>query len=175
MNWAESSTKNCSHSHFYTSLQSTEPLHCNIGLGNAQLCIYYEISSKNWCLLHCCFTKAHFASDNISRGRYASSRCSRVFYIFHRMVEPYPTLQWVMLDVTEHFWPKIWSHFRPYCLSLHSLTVSFSSEPQLIFSHFFRNFVGLLQDYFLSISVLMLIPIISYIAQGQCFNFLLLN
>ena len=38
MNWAESSTKNCSHSHFYTSLQSTEPLHCNIGLGNAQLC-----------------------------------------------------------------------------------------------------------------------------------------
>ena len=89
--------------------------------------------------------------------------------------EPCPTLQRALLDVTEHFWPKIWSHFRPYCLSLHSLTVSFSSEPQMIFSHFFRNFVGLLQDYFLSISVLMLIPIISYIAQGQCFNFLLWN
>ena len=136
---------------------------------------YYKSSSKTWYLLHCCFTKAHFASDNISRGRYASSRCSRVFYIFHRMVEPYPTLQWAMLDVTEHFWPKIWSHFRPYCLSLHSLTVSFSSESQMIFSHFFQNFVGLLQDYFLSITVLMLIPIISYIAQGQCFNFLLWN
>ena len=80
-----------------------------------------------------------------------------------------------MLDVTEHFWPKIWSHFRPYCLSLHSLTVSFSSESQMIFSHIFRNFVGLLQDYFLSISVLMLIPFISYIAQGQCFKFLLWN
>ena len=89
--------------------------------------------------------------------------------------EPCSTLQWALLDVTEHFWPKIWSHFRPYCLSLHSLTVSFSSEPQMIFSHFFRNFVGLLQDYLLSISVLMLIPIISYIAQGQCFNFLLWN
>ena len=134
---------------------------------------YYEISSKTWHLLHCCFTKSHFASDNISRGRYASSSCSRVFNIsYHRLSliqhysEPCSTLQWAMLDVTEHFWPKIWSHFRPYCLSLHSLTVSFSSEPQMIFSHFFRNFVGLLQGYILSRSVSMWIPIISFIAQG---------
>ena len=96
------------------------------------------------CTLHNCTRWTHWTECSLPSAEY-----SWVHTMLNcTMLNVTRLVHVTMLDVTEQFWPKIWSHFRPYCLSLHSLTVSFSSESRMIFSQFFQNFVGLLQDFF---------------------------